>query len=176
MNGPELSRIIRLKQIRHDPVLVEASEEERAALAERFGIVGIKNLRAEVQLGPKGNSVSASGTLRASIMQACAISDEEFPVNIAEELTLLFVPAAPPPTLAEGDELEVELRTDEPDEIEYDGDSFDLGEAIAQTLALAIDPYAEGPNANAVREKVGIVTEDTPSGPLAEALAALKTK
>ena len=62
------------------------------------------------------------------------------------------------------------------DEIEYEGDSFDLGEAIAQTLGLAIDPYREGPDADSARRESGIQSDESiqPSGPLAEALAALK--
>ena len=69
---------------------------------------------------------------------------------------------------------EVELDADELDRIAYSGDAFDLGEAIAQTLGLAVDPYAEGPNAAAIRAEVGIKGDDQPSGPLAEALARLK--
>ena len=53
--------------------------------------------------------------------------------------------------------------------------SLKITPKAAQTLALAIDPYAEGPDADATREKAGIKSDDAPSGPLAEALgAALK--
>ena len=59
------------------------------------------------------------------------------------------------------------------DEIFYEGDSFDLGEAVAQSLALAIDPFACGPDADRVRQEKGLSADDQPSGPFA-ALAALK--
>lgn len=172
MSAPELSRPIKLRAIQNDPVLVEASEAERAALAARLGISGIDVLRAEVTLDPDGARISASGPLHAQIMQACAVSGEDFPVVIDEQLAMVFVPAdsAAPVTPDE----EIELDSDELDEIDYEGDSFDLGEAIAQSLALAIDPYAEGPGADAARAKAGIVTDDAPRGPLADALAALK--
>lgn len=172
MTAPELSRPIKLRAIKHDPVVIEADETERAALARRFGITGIEAIHAQVTLDPDGTTVAASGRLHAEITQACAVSHEDFPVTIDEPLALVFVPAQPgaAPTLDE----EIELEADELDQIEYEGDSFDLGEAIAQTLALAIDPYAEGPNADATRAKAGIVTDDAPRGPLAEALAALK--
>jgi len=49
---------------------------------------------------------------------------------------------------------------------------FDLGEAVAQTLALAIDPYATRPESERVR-KEGVVSDEAASGPFA-ALAALK--
>ena len=47
-----------------------------------------------------------------------------------------------------------------------------IGDVMAQTLALAIDPFAEGPNADAFRAEHGLGEESLP-GPFA-ALAALK--
>ena len=58
------------------------------------------------------------------------------------------------------------------DEIPFEGHVFDLGEAVAQSLALAIDPYAVGPNAEQARKDAGI-GDEAASGPFA-ALAALK--
>jgi hypothetical protein len=66
----------------------------------------------------------------------------------------------------------VELSEEELDDIPYTGPAFDLGEAVAQSLALAIDPYAAGPEADAVRKETGL-TDKQASGPFA-ALAALK--
>ena len=82
--------------------------------------------------------------------------------------------SAPEPT--DDDTIEIELDAEDLDEIEYAGDTFDLGEAVAQSLGLAFDPYAEGPNADAVRVEKGIASDEdqAPSGPLAEALKALK--
>ena len=174
MSGPELSRPVKLKGIPNEPVILEADEGERAALARRFAITSIEYLRAEVKLDPEGTAIKASGTLRARITQACAIAGDDFPVVVEEDLAFVFVPAGPAPTTVESTDIEIELDGAELDEIEYSGDSFDLGEAVAQSLALAIDPYAEGPDADAVRKKTGIVTDDIPTGPLAEALAALK--
>ena len=82
-----------------------------------------------------------------------------------------FVPEGEP---SDEPDIEIELDADELDEIEFSGESFDLGEAVAQSLGLAIDPYAEGPNADAARKEAGITGDDAPSGLLAEALAALK--
>jgi hypothetical protein len=44
---------------------------------------------------------------------------------------------------------------------------------VAQSLALAIDPDAVGPGADAARRDAGIADEETPRGALAEALAKL---
>ncbi len=175
MSTPELSRMVRARQLPAAALVIEANEAERAALARRFGIPRIDRLYAEVSVEQDGKAVRATGTLSARIVQNCAISGEEFEVSIEEPLALRFVEEGTiDAALSEDDEIEIELSPDECDEIEYAGESFDLGEAVAQSLGLVIDPYAEGPNADAARKQAGIVGDDVPSGPLADALRALK--
>jgi uncharacterized metal-binding protein YceD (DUF177 family) len=128
--------------------------------------VRIDRLEAEVALEVDGEAVDARGRLRAAIVQSCAVSGEDLPVTIDEPLRLRFVPEVPVT------QSEIELEASELDEIPYSGTSFDIGEAIAQSLALAIDPYAVGPAAEQVRQKVGLLDEAA-AGPFA-ALAALK--
>ena len=174
--APEFSRPVALRQILDQPLDLTATEAERAALAKRFSISAVDRLVARIALDRQGDRVSAQGTLEADIVQTCAVSGEDFPVAVSEEVALRFVPEGSiHPSLQEDEEIEIELDESDLDEIEYAGETFDLGEAIAQTLALAIDPYAEGPDADAARAKAGIKPDDAPSGPLAEALgAALK--
>ena len=176
MNPPEFSRLVKDRQLPAATLVLEANEAERSALAARFGVPRVDALRAEVSLEQDGKAIAARGTLTAHIVQLCAISGEEFEVAIEEPLALRFVEeGSVDPALADADEeIEIELSADELDEIEYSGESFDLGEAVAQSLGLAIDPYAEGPNADAARKQAGIVGDDAPSGPLADALRALK--
>jgi len=162
----EFPRSIDLRQILAKPVALEANPGERAALARRFALVRIDRLEAELQLDVDGEAVNATGRLRAAIVQSCAISGEDLPVAIDEPLTLRFVPEKP--VAVE----EIELGEGELDEIPYAGHAFDLGEAVAQSLALAIDPYAVGPNAERVRKQAGLLDEAA-AGPFA-ALAALK--
>ena len=153
--------------------MIEASPEERAALAARFGLGAVESLRAEISLEQKPRAIRASGRLKAAIMQPCAVSGEDFPVTIDEPIDLRFIEENPRP-IAEDAEIELELESDDCDEIDYAGDMFDLGEAVAQTLGLAIDPYAEGPGADAARKAAGIVQEGEQEGPLAALLAGLK--
>ena len=167
---PEFSRMIRARPLPPQEASIEANAAECAALARRFDVVRIESLHAEVALEADGAAVDATGTMTAQLVQLCAVSEEEFPVRIEEPLALRFVPEA---RQVDPDE-EAELPGDEPDEIEFTGDAFDLGEAVAQTLGLAIDPYAEGPNADAARKEAGIVQEGESEGPLAELLRGLK--
>jgi uncharacterized metal-binding protein YceD (DUF177 family) len=162
----ELPRPVDLRQILAKPVAIEATGDERAALARRFALVRIDRLEAEVALEVDGEAINAKGRLRAAIVQSCAISGEDLPVAIDEPLALRFVPEKPVV------EEEIELEGSALDEIPFDGHAFDLGEAVAQSLALAIDPYAVGPNAERVRKQAGLLDEAA-AGPFA-ALAALK--
>lgn len=171
MSGPELTRMIRHKPLPAGAVEVVASEAERAALARRFGITAIDRLVARIELAGDGKAVSAEGTLEADLVQPCAVSGEDFPVTVREDIALRFVPAGSVP---DAPDIEIELADEDLDEIEYEGDMFDLGEAVAQSLALAIDPYAEGPNADAARKAAGIVPEGEQDGPLAALLAGLR--
>ena len=170
----ELPRIIKLRPLPGEAITVEADAAERAALARRFGLSAIDSLRAEITLEKDGNSVIARGSLSAEITQNCAVSGDDFAVSIAEPVLLRFIEAKAVSKSEAEEEIEIELSDEDCDEIEYSGDAFDLGEAIAQSLGLAIDPYAEGPNADATRQKAGISGDDEPSGPLAEALKGLK--
>lgn len=174
MSDPELSRMIKVRPLPGEVIVIEASEAERAALATRFGISAVEALRAEVTLEAKPKAIRASGRLTAAIMQPCAVSGEDFAVAIDEPLDLRFVEARARPVPSADEEIEIELEADDCDEIDYTGEMFDLGEAIAQSLGLAIDPYAEGPGADAARKAAGIVREGEQLGPLADMLAALK--
>ncbi|MFN3991053.1 MAG: YceD family protein [Erythrobacter sp.] len=174
MSTPELSRLVKTRPLPGEVIVIEAGAEERAALAARFGLSAIDSLRAEIALEARPKAIRASGRLTAAIIQPCAVSGEDFPVAIDEPLDLRFVEASARPAQAADAEIEIELAADDCDEIEYAGEMFDLGEAVAQSLGLAIDPYAEGPGADAARQAAGIVQEGEQLGPLADLLAAFK--
>lgn len=166
MVSPELSRMI---DLRHLPEMlrIEADPAERGALAGRLGLEAIERFEADTVLTRDGAAVAVTGRIAADIVQLCAASGDPFPTRIAEDFALRFVPAADTQL---PDELE--LSSEDCDEIAFEGTQFDLGEAVAQTLSLAIDPYATGPTADAARQEAGL-DEPELSGPFA-ALAKLK--
>lgn len=164
----EFSRFVDLREIGNAPVEIAATADECAALARRFDLVRIDSLRAAITLVPEGPAVNATGRMQASFVQSCAISGEDVPVTVDEPLTLRFVP----PATAHRPDEEVELDAGDCDEIEFSGTRMDLGEAVAQSLALAIDPYLEGPEAEKVRASGKLAGEEA-SGPFA-ALAKLR--
>lgn len=164
----EFPRLFDVRQCEGKAAHIEAGEAERAALSKRFGIVRIDRLEADVVLHRKDRVVEATGTVSADIVQSCAVSAEDLPLCVQEPIAVRFVPEV---RIYAPDE-EIELSAEDRDEIEYNGTHLDLGEAVAQTLALAIDPFAVGPEAEDARKRPEFNGEAEP-GPFA-ALKNLK--
>ena len=153
-----------------DRIDMVAEESERASLADRLGLLSLDRLEAHAVLSRDGQAIRATGRLKASLDQACVATGEPVPAHIDEPFDLLF---APEPKSGRPDE-EIELGQADLDTIFHDGSAIDLGGAIADTLALALDPYPRSAGADAALKEAGVLTEEEAS-PFA-ALAALKEK
>lgn len=169
---PELSQIIKLSDIGGAPITGEitANNDQRRALAQRFDLPSIETLTADYCLKSGESEIRFTGSIQSSLHQNCAISGQPFPVKIAEEFSIIFTEKTDIPHSEE----EIELAPEDCDVIEYENARIDIGEAIAQTLYLALDPYPRGPDADKVAEKRGLKSEEE-AGPFG-ALAALKDK
>ena len=143
----EFSRMVDLRAIKGAPVILEASVTERAALARRFDIAALDSMTAKITVSKEGALVFATGTLHASLVQTCVVTAEDFAGEIDEKIDLRFEPAPDTPDTVSADE-EIELTEQDFDTDYYTGTKIDLGEALAQSLAVAIDPYPRGPNAD----------------------------
>jgi uncharacterized metal-binding protein YceD (DUF177 family) len=149
-------------------IVVEADQAERAALAKRFDLIEIGKLTAKATLTREGDVVSATGELEANVVQACVATATPLPVEVKEAFSLRFIPM-----LAAGEE-EIELDAAACDTAEYEGSAIDLGEAVAETMALSLDPFPRSPDADAILKEAGVLGEGD-FGPFA-ALKALKDK
>jgi len=167
-NKSELSRTVKVKAVTEEEYIVEASAAERIALAKRFEVSEVSELKALITLTPEKSEFVAAGTLDARWSQPCAVSGDDIETSSSEPIHLRFVLPD-----EEAIDEEMEISAEDCDEIPFEGDSFDLGEAVAQSFGLLIDPYATGPNADRIRKEKGIETEGEQSGAMAEMLAAL---
>ena len=172
MTAPELSRPVRLDTLGEGPsaLHVEAEEAERAALARRFGLIAIERLAADVELTRKDGEVALAGMLSAAVVQACVASGEPVPAALQCAFSVEFRPEPG----ADGGDDEVELGEDEMDVIFYEGGAIDVGEAVAETLSLNLDPYPRAPGAEQALRAAGVKNEEE-AGAFG-ALAALRDK
>lgn len=122
---------------------IAASPSECAALAVRLCIPAVQALSCRFRLHklPQG-AVAAEGVLQASVVRVCVVTLDDFPVEIGETFRVRFVPAG-----TESDEADLLADLESDDEIPYEGVFIDLGEATAEQLALALDPYPRKPDA-----------------------------
>ena len=165
--SPEFSRTVRIDTLGAAPraLSIGADEQERRALAERFGLVGIEHLTAEASLTRSGDEVKLDGSLSAAVTQSCVATDAPVPERIEEEFTILFRPLPQ----GDGPEEEIELSESEMDVAFYDGGAVDIGEAVAETLSLSLNPYPRSPEAEAALKEAGVLSEEEakPAGALA---------
>lgn len=160
---------LRLDQVRDGERLdVGADETERDAVARRLGLQSLSCLEAHAVLSRKGGVVRAQGRLAASLEQACVVTGEPVAAHVDEPFDLLFMPE---PAGDRPDE-EIELGQSDCDVVFYDGAAIDLGTAVADTLALCLDPYPRSASAEAALKEAGVLSEAETS-PFA-ALAKLK--
>jgi uncharacterized metal-binding protein YceD (DUF177 family) len=165
----EFAQRLPLNQIRDgDRVDLAAGEEERQRVADRLGLRSLDRLEAHATLERKGEIVRAHGRLKAILCQSCAVTDEPVDAHADEAFDIYFLPE---PTSASTEE-EIELQESDCDVVFHDGNAIDLGEAIADTLALTLDPYPRSAGAEAALKEAGVLSE-AEAGPFA-ALAKLK--
>jgi len=160
---------LRLDQVRDGERLdLVADDAERAAVAKRLDLASIGRLEAHVCLERTGDVVRAKGRLLASLDQSCVVTGEPVAAHIDEPFAILFVPEPE----SGGPDDEIELGEADCDTVFHDGAAIDLGGALADTLALSLDPYPRSAGADAALKEAGVLSEEQAS-PFA-VLAGLK--
>lgn len=138
-----------------------ASDKERKELAQRFGLLDLKDLSATLSVHPASNrqGFAVTGTMNADVVQQCVVTLEPLANHIEHQIDVLFA-------FPEGDEAapaQIEMDEDQPEHI-IDG-VIDLGELVAQHLGITLDPYPRKPGLAPVEAQYG---SDKPTSPFAE--------
>ena len=148
---PEFSRLVAVDRLGAAPFEedIAADAEERAALAQRFGLLAVERLTAHLRLDrvPGKPIVRLSGRFTARVTQSCVVSLEPVHSDLEETFSQQYTlePAA------DEDDVVVETEVDDPPEpVGVEG--IDLGEVVAQHLAIALNPYPRAPGAHTPSE------------------------
>jgi uncharacterized metal-binding protein YceD (DUF177 family) len=136
MTAPEFSHRVALDKLASHPQdhVLKADAAALAALAARFDLVAIGRLEATVAVSPEGRGAALSGRLLADVTQRCVVSGEPVAARVDVPLVLRFEPL-------DADVGDLELEADALDVQPVEDGLIDLGEAVAQSLFLALDPY-----------------------------------
>ena len=160
MHGDDFGHSLALDRIRDgERIDLVAGDGERNAIAERLGLASLARLEANAMLERDGGQVRAIGRVRAVLEQSCIATGEPVAEHVDEPFDLLFLPA---PQDGGADD-EIELAATDCDTIFHDGAAIDLGTAIADTLALAMNPYPRSPGAESTLSEAGVISEEQAS-------------
>lgn len=167
-------RWLTLAEVRRQsgPLTISASADECAAIAARFDLVALDRLDARLTFRFDGDMLSVGGEVSGAVVQRCVATDEPLPSRVITPLDVRYVPLEK--LEAAEHEADIELGTHDLDIIGYTSSKIDLGEMIADTLYLALDPFPRRPDADAFLKARGVKSEGE-AGAFG-ALAALRAK
>ena len=177
---PEFSRIAHLSGLPDEgmTVMIEATAEERQGLAQRFDVVAVEKLTAEVTLRPnRGRTRWQLGSrVLAQVVQTCVVTLDPVPVNSEFGFKRQYVAGLDEKAPAEPEhECTEVLSLDQDDPPEpLSGDVIDVGEAVAEEFGLVLDPFPRAPGVAFGEYSVGPGDERTSAKTFA-ALAALRS-
>jgi uncharacterized metal-binding protein YceD (DUF177 family) len=137
----KLAHYIDLADVRdsHKVVLdIRPTREEYTELALRCGILEVKDLDAHITLtqGAKPDLFRIEGELHASVVQACGVSFTPVAEKIHESFDEILTTD---PKALDAPE-ETDENPNQPVEL-IENDHVDLGDIIAQWLAVSLNPY-----------------------------------
>jgi uncharacterized metal-binding protein YceD (DUF177 family) len=138
----EIERIVHLDRMAPTGAALDISpsDSERAALAKRFGFLGLPAFAARVTVdrGP-GGQVVVGGRLRGKIVQACILTLDPVTQDLDETFRIVFRQGLAEERDPESGEALVSAQADAPEPLP--GNLLDVGEIVAEQLSLAADPY-----------------------------------
>ena len=139
---PNLSLVLRASTLEKNPkkFSLVANAADKAGLIERFGLMSLDQLSADIEVCNKGadKGVLVEGRLKAKFAQRCVVSLAEVPETLDTAFDLLLVD---PEMALRMDEEESYLDPDAPDYDALEGDDIDVGEIVAQTFSISMNPY-----------------------------------
>ncbi len=128
---------------------IEATAEERAAIAAALDLVEMSALTAEFELRRDGrNMVVVEGRVKADIVQRCIVSLAPVPQRIEEPVLRRFLQDGPDAVRPREKAAEIRVDPSEEDPPEnLAGPVLDLGPIVMEHFVMAIDPYPKAPGA-----------------------------
>jgi uncharacterized protein len=145
-------------------VTIEAKPSEREGLAKYLDVQAVSLVRARLLLRRwRGNGLQLTGTLEAKVTQTCVVSLEPLETAVACPIDRKFL--AEPLLKRDADPHELIIDPDGEDPPDPLPNALDLGDLVAEELALNLDPYPRKPGLHIPNSPED--REGTPQSPFA---------
>ena len=148
---PVMPRPFEVNDFRDDGgtfVNVEATPDERAALAQAYDLQEVATLTARFNLVRRGKTIDVTGRVKARITQVCVVTVEPFESHVDEEVDLTYASEAQVAEawerIAKAEASGTNAPVEDPPDVIAEG-RIDLGLLTAETLSLSLDPYPKKP-------------------------------
>ncbi len=151
MREIDISNAFDLSSVGEDGVeaTIVASDSYQSELPGRLGVLAITSLSGAIAVRPwRKGGYRVSGTIVAEITQSCIVTLEPITERHEEPFDRTFLPAKEVERYQSDDEVEIDPQADDPPET-LEGTSLNLGDLIAEHLALGLNPYPRKPDAAA---------------------------
>ena len=141
----EFSRLLSIEEMHEGEIKLEATEEERAALSQRFDIEGIEKLEANALISEGSaqidrNNITLNVSFTALIIQKCVAT--LIPIRNEINSSFVFELGVVKSDTTDNQNVLDDFKYNEVDFANVDVDAgFNLGELVSQYLGLEIDPF-----------------------------------
>ena len=131
----EMSRIVECRALTPKPKNMEwnATEEELKSIAERLGVLEVKDLHVKLSIEKK-NLIKVCGKFTAHVIQECVVSTEPVEETISDSFEDFFGEhkrhAVP-----------IDINMEAQDVETVENGRIDVGELVLQYLVLGLNPY-----------------------------------
>ncbi len=150
MTGPigvEFSRIVTVNDVPPSGTEIKFTADAKTlkALARRYDVLEVKYLSGTGRIRPyRKAGLTLECTFKAEVVQACVVTLDPLSQSIETSFTQRYLPAhmIEPEIAGPVSDSEIIIDVEAEDAPEpMIGNGIDVGEAVAEQLALAIDPY-----------------------------------
>jgi uncharacterized metal-binding protein YceD (DUF177 family) len=135
--APEFSRPLDVTRVppQGSTEKISADPPECADLARRLGLPALHSLEAELKVVRwRGGGLKIKGRFTADLDQTCVVTLDVFRSLLRDEFESYFLPAG---SSAGAETALIEEGDAEP----FNNGIIDMGEVVAEAVALALDPY-----------------------------------
>jgi uncharacterized metal-binding protein YceD (DUF177 family) len=167
--APEFDLKLAAKDVTSSGITIDFDVDEgtRAALARRFGILELQHLRGTASVRPfRKHGLTLDCRFEAVLAQPCVVTLDPMVQKVDESFTRRWLPEhlIELESSADGREILIEAEGEDAPE-PMTGGAINIGEAVAEALALAIDPYPRKPGVayNTPPDVPGAAAEERPN-------------
>ena len=119
----------------------QADAEQRAKLAEAFGVPEVQSLEVELEIRPvRGRAFSVRGAVSADVVQNCVVTLEPVQQRVEEAVNVTLIRAEDVAPGSPRKDVLVDAAEADGPELYHNG-RIDLGSIAREHVALGLDPY-----------------------------------